>query len=119
MAMSTAIRTTPDTGFRHRLLRLLLAAALAVCLPPAFAEKDIPWKSLSKGEQSVLRKHRDGWSRMNPDRQSRLRRGARQYLELPPDKREAVERKHSQYEKMSPQERERLRRKYSKQKKYR
>jgi hypothetical protein len=119
MVMSMAIRTAPESGFRRRLLTLLLAGMLGIGMQPALAARDIPWDALSKSEQSVLRKHRGNWSSMSPSEQARLRRGAQQYLDLPPEKRKQVERKRSQYKKMSPEERERLRKKYSKQKKSR
>jgi len=114
--MKKVIRTIPEISPRSLLASTLLAAVLALAASPAHSDADIPWQSLSKDEQSVLRKHSADWSNLSPERQRKLRNGARQYLQLPPEKREAVERKHSQYEKMSPQEREKLRDKYSRQK---
>ena len=87
MAMNTVTRTTPESGFRRRLLLLLLAAVLGTGMQPALAARDIPWEALSKSEQSVLRKHRGNWSSLRPAEQARLRRGAQQYLDLPSDKR--------------------------------
>jgi hypothetical protein len=114
--MKKVIRTIPEAIRRSLLATTLLAAALAMTATAAHSESGIPWKALSKDEQSVLAKHRKDWSNLSPDKQQKLRKGARKYLQLPPDKRQAVERKHSQYEKMPPEEREKLRKKYSRQK---
>lgn len=112
--MKTPTRTEPEAPGRLRplLAGILLTATLALLAAPVHSESGIPWKALSKEEQSVLVKHRADWSSLSPAQQRKLRKGARQYLQLPPDKRKAVERKHSQYEKMSPREREKLRKQY-------
>jgi len=112
-----ATRTAPDRLRRGLLAALLLTGTLlAGAGPAAQAGPQIPWNSLSKDEQAVLRKHQRDWSDMDGQEQERLRKGARKYLDLPQNKREAVERKRDQYRQMSPDERERLRRKYQKEK---
>ena len=111
-----AIRTAPDRHRRRLLVALLLTGVLLATVDPAQAGAQIPWNSLSKDEQALLRKHQRDWSDMDGQEQERLRKGARKYLDLPQNKREAVERKRDQYRQMSPDERDRLRRKYQKEK---
>ena len=115
---STASRTIPEMALKT-ISAALLAISLGTGSMPAGADQGIPWQSLSKDEQSVLRKHQRNWPDKSRGEQSRLLQGARKYLDLPPEKRKAVERKRDQYQRMSPEEREKLRKKYSKQKKHR
>lgn len=115
---STASRTIPEMTMKA-ISAALLAISLGTGSMPAGADQGIPWHSLSKDEQSVLRKHQRNWPDKSRGEQGRLLQGARKYLDLPPEKRKAVERKRDQYQRMSPEEREKLRKKYSKQKKRR
>lgn len=114
-----ATRTAPEMSLKNLIASTLLSVSLGVASAAAFADQGISWHSLSRDEQSILRKHQRDWPNKSRQEQTRLLQGARKYLDLPQDKRQAVERKRDQYQRMSPQERERLRRKYSKQKQHR
>jgi hypothetical protein len=108
-----ATRITPD------MKTIIVLATLLLCALPALsvaADKGIPWNTLDRNEQSVLRKHRGHWSNMGPGKQNELRHGARKYLDLRPQERQTLERKQKQYRKMSPGERKRLREHYKKHK---
>ena len=81
----------------------------------AAGEGSIPWNSLAREEQQLLKKHRGSWSGYPQERQRQLRDGARRYLALPPEERESVERERRQYEKLSPRQRQQLREEYRRQ----
>ena len=117
--MATWITLTPTThDMKHSTTCLpAVLGCLLLCLAaPALAEKDIPWNSLSPGEQQVLKKYHHNWRDLRGGEQRKLKQGARNYLQLSPGKQEAVKRKRYQYRKMSPTERQHLRNRYKQQK---